>query len=91
PLVQPRRGTFTEVIQKTGGGLLVEPDDPDALADGLLRLQRDPSLREELGGKGLRGVREHYSVSLMADRAVEVYGSLLKKEAPEGIAAAQAV
>ena len=26
PVVQPRRGAFTEVVEKTGGGLLVEPD-----------------------------------------------------------------
>ena len=35
PVVQPRRGAFTEIVEKTGGGLLVEPDDPAALADGL--------------------------------------------------------
>ncbi len=28
PVVQPRRGAFTEVVEKTGGGLLVAPDDP---------------------------------------------------------------
>ena len=27
PVVQPRRGGFTEIVEKTGGGLLVEPDD----------------------------------------------------------------
>jgi len=36
-------------------------------------------------------VREHYSVALMADRALEVYGSLLKDETNEKVAAAQAV
>ncbi|MDQ3688343.1 MAG: glycosyltransferase family 4 protein [Acidobacteriota bacterium] len=91
PVVQPRRGAFTEVIQKTGGGLLVEPDNPQAHADGLLRLQRDPSLAENLGGRGFRGVREHYSVALMADRALEVYGSLLREETHERIAATQTV
>ena len=35
PVVQPRRGAFIEVLQKTGGGLLVPPDDPGALADAL--------------------------------------------------------
>ena len=28
PVVQPRRGGFIEIVEKTGGGLLVEPDDP---------------------------------------------------------------
>ena len=30
PVVQPRRGAFIEIVEKTGGGLLVEPDDPDS-------------------------------------------------------------
>ena len=37
PVVQPRRGAFTEIVEKTGGGLLVAPDDPEALAEGLLQ------------------------------------------------------
>ncbi len=28
PVVQPRRGAFPEIVEKTGGGLLVTPDDP---------------------------------------------------------------
>src|SRR6478672_11871661 len=31
PVVQPRRGGFTEIVEKTGGGLLVQPDHIDAL------------------------------------------------------------
>ena len=73
PVVQPRRGGFTEVIETTGGGELVEPDDPDSLAEGILRLQRDPTLAKKLGQNGFEKVREHYSVARMADRALEVY------------------
>ena len=36
PVVQPRRGAFPEIVENTGGGVIVEPDDPDALADGFL-------------------------------------------------------
>ena len=31
PVVQPRRGAFPEILEKTGGGILVEPDDPASL------------------------------------------------------------
>ena len=80
PVVQPRRGAFTEIIQKTRGGLLVQPDDPQALADGIFSLYQNPSLAEELSGNGFRGVREHYGVGRMAERALEVYGSVLGKK-----------
>lgn len=79
PVVQPRRGAFTEIIEKTEGGLLTEPDDAASLAEGIYTIYKNPRLAEELGGKGFRGVREHYSVARMAERALEAYGSPLKK------------
>jgi glycosyltransferase involved in cell wall biosynthesis len=79
-LVQPRRGGFTEIIEKTSSGLLVEPDDVESLAAGIFKLYEDPALREKLGQSGFEKVREHYSVARMADRALEVYESLLKEK-----------
>ena len=68
PLVQPRRGGFTEVIERTGGGLLVQPDDPQALAEGIREIYRNRKLAEELSAKGFRGVRQHYTAAHMADK-----------------------
>ncbi len=73
PVVQPRRGGFTEIVEKTGGGLLVSPDDPDSLAAGILRIHDEPLLGDELGEHGFAKVRKHYSVAHMADRVLEVY------------------
>jgi glycosyltransferase involved in cell wall biosynthesis len=90
PVVQPRRGSFSEIIERTGGGLLVEPDDPAALAEGLLSLWRNPELGEELAKQGYSGVRAHYAVSNMTERALEVYGSLLGKQSEAaGVAMAE--
>ena len=77
PVVQPRRGGFTEVVEKTGGGLLVEPDSVEALVEGIERIFSEPELGEALGKSGFDRVREHYNVSLMADRALEVYESIV--------------
>jgi glycosyltransferase involved in cell wall biosynthesis len=76
PTVQPRRGAFPEMLHKTGGGILVPPDDPESLAGAILTLWKDRALAAELGRRGAEGVREHYSVSTMADRALEVYRSI---------------
>ena len=35
PVVQPRHGAFPEIVERTGGGMLVEPDDPQALSGAL--------------------------------------------------------
>jgi glycosyltransferase involved in cell wall biosynthesis len=77
PLVQPRRGAFTEILEKAGAGLLVEPDNARDLAHGILRLMNDPALAERLGQSGFEKVREHYSVARMADRAIQAYESVI--------------
>ncbi|HEU5460213.1 MAG TPA: glycosyltransferase family 4 protein, partial [Pyrinomonadaceae bacterium] len=59
PLVQPRRGSFTEIVENTGGGLLVQPDDPQSLAEGILKIFNNKQLAEELSASGFHGVREH--------------------------------
>jgi glycosyltransferase involved in cell wall biosynthesis len=81
PVVQPRRGAFTEVVEKTGGGLLVDPDNPDSLADGLETLYRNRPLREELGDRAYRHVRAHYTVQRSADRLMDVYEELAGRPA----------
>jgi glycosyltransferase involved in cell wall biosynthesis len=76
PLVQPRRGGFTEIIERTGGGLLVKPDDPESLANGIREIYRDKTLAAELGVKGYRGVREHYTAAHMADKLMMAFRSV---------------
>jgi glycosyltransferase involved in cell wall biosynthesis len=77
PLVQPRRGAATEIVETTGGGILVAAGDPDALADGLAGMMSDPAMRRAYGTRGYDGVRSHYSAARMRDRALEVYRPLL--------------
>jgi glycosyltransferase involved in cell wall biosynthesis len=81
PVVQPRRGTFPEILEKTGGGILVEPDDTTSLAQGILSLWKNPALVAELGQRAAQGVREHYSDTRMAARALEVYGTIARARA----------
>lgn len=77
PLVQPRRGGFTEILEKTGSGLLVQPDDPQSLADGIREIYRDRELAADLGAKGFRGVRAHYTAAHMADQLLQAYEAVL--------------
>ncbi len=77
PVVEPRRGAATEIVGTTGGGILVEPDNADALADGILALWQNVEERRECGARGYAGVREHYSSAAMAEKAIEVFRSVV--------------
>ena len=79
PVVQPRRGAFPEIIERTGGGLIVDADDAEALADGLLTIWTDPERAAALGEAGAAGVREHYTVGRMAEEAESVYRSVMSR------------
>ena len=78
PVVQPRRGGFVEIVERTGGGVLVEPDHADALADGLYALWSSRSERAALADRAFHGVRAHYTVAQSAGRLLEGYETVLK-------------
>lgn len=80
PVVQPRRGAFAELLEKTGGGILVEPGSASALAESLERLVRDIDMREELGRRAQQGVTRHYNVEQMAERSLAVFERLANGE-----------
>ncbi len=78
PVVQPRHGSFPELLEATGGGLLVNPDDPRDLADGLRRLMDDAAHREELGRTGKEAVHARFHADRMARETAAVYAQYLR-------------
>src|SRR5262249_1693402 len=80
PVVQPRRGGFIEIVEKTSGGLLVEPDNPAALADGLYALWSNPTRRRSLRDQAFAGVRPHYTIAQSADRLLALYHRVIEHE-----------
>jgi glycosyltransferase involved in cell wall biosynthesis len=84
PVVEPRHGAFPELIQATGGGLLVDPGSPPALAAALRRLADDPGLARELGRRGRAAVAERYGAKAMAEATLAVYRGLAARGTPPG-------
>ena len=76
PVVQPRHGAFPEVLDATGGGLLVNANDPADLARGLLEVMGDPRRRFELAQSGRQSVHDKFNPSVMAAATAQVFASL---------------
>ena len=68
PVAASRVAASPELISDGETGLLVPPDDRDALASALLRLIRDPGLRRRLGEAGERRVRAQFDCAPWLDR-----------------------
>jgi glycosyltransferase involved in cell wall biosynthesis len=84
PVVQPAHGAFPELLGATGGGLLVAPDDPAALAEGLHALLVDPARAAELGQRGRAAVLARFTLERMA-RDVARIATMPRAAAPAAV------
>ncbi len=67
-----RSGGTPELIEQETSGLLVDVGDVESLAAALVRLAREPDLRERLAAAAQRRVRESFSLERHVDRMESV-------------------
>ena len=68
PVVLPRHGVFPELLEKTGGGILYDPDDDTALAAALRQLLCDPAAACQMGAAGRQAILTDFSIEAMAQK-----------------------
>ena len=77
PVVATSAGGLPEVVEDGVTGVLVPPRDSEAIADALIRLLRDPDLRERMGRAGQERVRAEYSIDRIVSETLAVYDSVI--------------
>jgi glycosyltransferase involved in cell wall biosynthesis len=77
PVVLSARGEAAELVERHGAGIVVPPEHPQALAEGLRRLARDRAKLTELGRNGRR-LAEAHSWDATADRWHELLHDLAR-------------
>ena len=68
PVVATTAGGIPECVGHGVTGLLVPPADSDALAEAIIGLLRDPTLRRKMGEAGRERVRQQFSPESQAPR-----------------------
>ena len=78
PIVATNLDGLAELITDGVDGLLVEPNNPAALAAAMNRVLRDPALAEQLGRQARKRVVENFSLETMISKYEELYLELCR-------------
>lgn len=78
PLVATAVGEVATLVQDGRTGILVPPEDVQALADGMVRLLRDQELRERMGTAARALIQAEFSAERMTADYLRVYEEALR-------------
>ena len=73
PVVATRTGGIPEVVEDGRTGILVPPENPERLAEALLTLLGDASMRQRFGAAGRERLEQHFTLEHCLDGTVAVY------------------
>jgi phosphatidylinositol alpha-1,6-mannosyltransferase len=72
PVIATRSGGIPEAVRDGETGVLVDPDNPAAVAAAAIRLLRDEALRRRMGAAGRSAVDRHYNWDRVAADLMEI-------------------
>jgi phosphatidylinositol alpha-1,6-mannosyltransferase len=70
-----RSGGVPDAVREGETGILVDPDDPAAVAAGVADLLGDPERRKKLGAAGRRAVETYYNWDRVARDLIRIEAS----------------
>lgn len=72
----PKNGTAAKAIRQSGGGVIVPPEDPQALAQAISELYQQPEKLQHLGYHSRQYAIEHYAFEQALNRYEELFYSV---------------
>ncbi|MBF0516066.1 MAG: glycosyltransferase family 4 protein [Nitrospirae bacterium] len=85
PVVATAVGGVPEVVKHAHTGLLVNPSDHSALADGVIRVLKDKPLADSLAKNAKQFIFENHSASVMLDKIEALYYKLTEAKLLDSI------
>jgi heptosyltransferase-3 len=83
PVIGTSVNAIGETVQDNVTGIVVPPNDPNRLADAMLRLADDGELRRRMGQAGRARIIQELSLEKMVDRTEEIYRLALNRRISE--------
>ncbi|MGC8651303.1 MAG: glycosyltransferase family 4 protein [Minisyncoccia bacterium] len=77
PMIINLEGEASRMILEAQAGLLVKPEDPQALADGILKLYEDKFLRKKMGMVGKTYAANNFDKKELAEKLEEILQNIL--------------
>jgi glycosyltransferase involved in cell wall biosynthesis len=79
PVIGTRVGGLPDLIDDGVNGVLVDPEDPEALVQAIDGLVREPGRREELASHARASVLERYSTSALSESYARIFDDTLQR------------
>lgn len=79
PVILGVDGQARQIVENAGAGLVIEPENADALVKAIDQLSADRDLGFTMGQKGREHILLHFSRARTADKYIDVLQSLIEK------------
>jgi glycosyltransferase involved in cell wall biosynthesis len=84
PIIGSNIGGIPEQIEHNKTGILVPPDDPEALAEAIIQLASDSEARTSLGSAALEAIKERWVPETQGRQLSELYSEVLRRNTHNG-------
>lgn len=79
PVIGGNLPSVKKFVEKYNSGIIVNPEDPEDMANAIVNIIENPELAKQLSLNGLKAVKEEYNWSNMEKRLWNIYKSLENK------------
>ena len=76
PVIASDFPAWRELVEGTGAGLLVDPDDPQAIAHAIAWILRHPAEAEQMGRRGREAVYRDFNWDREAEKLAACYRNI---------------
>ena len=80
PVIASPTGGPKEILEQCKNGLLIDVEDPIAIADALKKIISDQALWEKYSANGIKAVNDLYSWSVHANRYMEIVDEIMNDQ-----------